>query len=332
MTSGASPLPPRFLTKKNSILSQLALDPSDYDDKSPKGSVDAQIFDLIRLINGVEGWVTTSSCAGRVAVFVEGPKKEVPSNRSTSNSGEPPDKQFDKDAAFLADVDREGTGSEVKTAPGGKGGGRWLFVSHDPPDVPDLQEVGSEFWTQKFGMSRNGDVPSSARLIHLTYSPLILHVLCATLDYAKPLLAAAINAGFRESGVQSLKALDPDYDGDGVMVAIRTNGIVFESVIGLYDPCRDSAAAIVSEEYLAMCTGIVGERFRWNEVRKERLVQEIVGAMKRTRLAEGAKQIETKDDRRQRKRQEGLARQKKQQAAQKEANVSQQTDNVEDHD
>jgi tRNA wybutosine-synthesizing protein 3 len=332
MSSGSEPLPLRFLSKKNSILSQLALDPSDYDDKSPKGSVDIQILDLIRLINNVDGWVTTSSCAGRVAVFVEGPKKELPSYDSAANSAGADEAQSDDHAASPAVVNGIGLSSGIKTAPGGKGGGRWLYVSHDPPDVPDPQVVGSEHWTQKFGLSRGRTSSHQSQLIHLTYSPLILHVLCATLDYAKPLLAAAINAGFRESGVQSLKALDPDYDGDGVMVAIRTNGIVFESVIGLYNFPSDTAAAVVSEEYLAMCAGIVQERFRWNELRKARLVHELDGALKRMGTGKNAKQTESKDDRRQRKRREGLAIQKKQQAARREASMVQQTSDVDDVD
>lgn len=46
-----------------------------YADLSPKGTVDAGIRELIGEINAREGLVTTSSCAGRVSVFLEGKKK-----------------------------------------------------------------------------------------------------------------------------------------------------------------------------------------------------------------------------------------------------------------
>lgn len=298
-------LPARFVAKKQSILSQLALDPSTYDDKSPKGSVDTQILDLIRLINSVDGWVTTSSCAGRVAVFVEGPKKELPSEAFENGSN------TDEQQGIAANG-REAEVS-VKTAPGGKGGGRWLFVSHDPLDtVADRPNTPS--WTEKFGLSSptaraQHYSTQSSQLIHLTYSPLILHILCANLHYAKPLLSAAINASFRESGVQSLKALDPSFDGEGVMVAIRTNGIVFESVVGICNPAADTVESIVSEGYLEMCVSVVNERFQWNEVRKQRLVHELRSAQNRAAWSE-ATAVESKEERRERKRREGLAVQK----------------------
>ena len=305
MSSIPKTLPVKFVTKKQSILSQLALDPSDYDDKSPKGSVDIQILDLIRLINGVDGWVTTSSCAGRVAVFVEGPKKEIPANvlnvpklqSEPTSRGSPEEQQTDGM-----------TKTSVKTAPGGKGGGHWLYVSHDPLELTSRPET--RFLTADFGLSSNS-VPtkthgSQSRLVHMTYSPLILHILCASLQYAKPLLSAAINAGFRESGVQSLKALETDFNGDGVMVAIRTNGIVFESVVGVYDSELEIAQSLVTDAYLEICASVVNERFQWNEIRKQRLTRELQSVIER-QAWEPEKRVETKEERREWKRKEGLA-------------------------
>src|SRR6059058_3565697 len=68
-------LPISFIQKKNKVLAALAVPEEDYDDLSPKGSIDEGIRNLVDEINGVEGWVTTSSCAGRVSVFVEGEKR-----------------------------------------------------------------------------------------------------------------------------------------------------------------------------------------------------------------------------------------------------------------
>ena len=65
----------QFAAAKQKILDQLAVPDAEYDDLSPKGSVDAPIRALIARINAVDGFVTTSSCSGRVSVFVEGAKK-----------------------------------------------------------------------------------------------------------------------------------------------------------------------------------------------------------------------------------------------------------------
>jgi tRNA wybutosine-synthesizing protein 3 len=57
-----------FEERKNNILRQLY---TDGYDKSPKGSVDDAILDLIHAINQHKSFVTTSSCSGRVTTFLE---------------------------------------------------------------------------------------------------------------------------------------------------------------------------------------------------------------------------------------------------------------------
>lgn len=95
------PIPELFQTRKQQILSHLSIPDTEYTDLSPKGSVDEGIRDLIRDINELPGLVTTSSCAGRISVFLEGRKK--------TQLGE--ERQFAQS--------------------GGKGAGRWLYVSHE---------------------------------------------------------------------------------------------------------------------------------------------------------------------------------------------------------
>ena len=121
------PIPPAFAARKSAILTSLALPSSEYSDLSPKGSVDKAIIPLIEKINGLEGLVTTSSCAGRVSVFLEGSKRKG----GLYNGGD-------------ADSDRgPNSRSEQAAVPGGKGrGGRWLFVSHEPVDVGPAVEAG----------------------------------------------------------------------------------------------------------------------------------------------------------------------------------------------
>ena len=66
----------RFEVRKQNILEQLDVPDGEYHDLSPKGSIDAPIRDLISEINGFDGIVTTSSCSGRISVFLEGRKAD----------------------------------------------------------------------------------------------------------------------------------------------------------------------------------------------------------------------------------------------------------------
>jgi tRNA wybutosine-synthesizing protein 3 len=142
----------RFEARKQNILEQLEAPDGEYHDLSPKGSIDAPIHDLIREINSFEGIVTTSSCSGRISVFLEGRKA-------------------DNDPQKVA-----GEGEESRAGPGGKGGGVWLFISHDPVEVQGT--TASTDFTSKFGMTtampnaeQGPDVHS--RFIHLKFEPMV---------------------------------------------------------------------------------------------------------------------------------------------------------------
>ncbi|KIW96873.1 uncharacterized protein Z519_02264 [Cladophialophora bantiana CBS 173.52] len=390
-----SSVPASFVAKKSQILSHLDQPEGTYTDNSPKGTVDAQIRDLIDEINRYDGLVTTSSCAGRVAVFVEGPggrrsgrgganrRRDVGEDvgekwemRDSEREGRG-ERQVSSAEAGVKGKQAETTSTPTSTSPGGKGGGRWLYVSHDPLPVPippdgvnstsatgattgfsaahdsDDQD-SSSYFSRLFQLANPSSSASSPslspsftffssarqppRLIHLSFSPLILHILCATLRHARPLLTAAVNAGFRESGVQSLRGvLEESSEQDhqhGVMVAVRTAGLVFETVVGVALPppgChaggeeksmvteegetdRDVIQRVVSEEYLGLCARVVNERFQWNLERRERFRRELKSAMERDGLGSGPETLhpgwEDKEERRRRKREEGLQRQR----------------------
>ena len=408
------PIPPSFRLKKSQILASLSQSVETYTDKSPKGTVDAHIEDLIAKINAYEGLVTTSSCAGRVAVFVEGPKgKGIAGEREEGREGDAENQQgSEDDGEDEGHVTEEGGGdgetnqavkrlaSSVErnqnariamkgrsatttslTSPGGKGGGRWLYVSHDPIPMPSTsiparakdsidpasrtqaQPLQDSYFSTLFNLpttvpstkdnpttaktdANPSDKPPVPRLVHLSFSPLILHIHCASLHHARPVLSAAINAGFRESGVQSLRSLDAEEANKGVMVAVRTAGLSFETVVGKVvhreqvkigidgsgggggnrngegeagavgvPQQANIIQTIVSEEYLALCAGVVNERFRWNDERRERFRRELQSAMEREGLSpttEGDNengQWEDREQRKRRKREEGLARQ-----------------------
>ncbi|KAL3460657.1 methyltransferase TYW3-domain-containing protein [Aspergillus heterothallicus] len=321
MESEPNMIPQNFLYQKNKILAELAIPDAEYSDLSPKGSVDEGIRDLIQDINGLPGLVTTSSCAGRISVFLEG--------RRGSN---------------LSDEANAGEGRKFVPS-GGKGAGKWLYVSHDPLNMQDHGAKSYEHKEKKslleiFGMvpgdgkppgvNKEGQAP---RLVRFHFEPLILHIMAATLHHAQPVLSAASRSGFRESGLQGLRCLEGD-KAPSPVVAVRSAGLALESVIGFYEDIGDGddgqgvIRSLVTEEYLQMLVSMSNERFLTNSERKERFRTALLNACSTTDQSAKAKtKAKTKpsgwedaEQRRERKRAEGLAKKKLLEEQTKQAN------------
>lgn len=190
--------------------------------------------------------VTTSSCSGRVSVFLEGVKDT--------------------------------------TKIGSKGNeGRWLYVNHEP-------EI--ENWYKQFLFVQ--DVlafPSSplTRFVLYKFEPLILHVKCRDLFTAQELYKTAMNCGFRESGINNNN-----------IVAIRIS-IKLDVPIGFMDHLN--IIVNVNENYLQFLTKLSIDRFTEN-FKKLNQLEEAIQNMEFKR--EPVK--ETKEQRRDRKMREGMAR------------------------
>ncbi|KAI4695257.1 uncharacterized protein J4E84_001882 [Alternaria hordeiaustralica] len=291
-------MPTRFEARKQKILEQLDAPDGEYHDLSPKGSVDAPIRDLIGEINSLPGLVTTSSCSGRISVFLEGRKSynEVPDElpeRETSRAG-----------------------------PGGKGGGgAWLFISHTPLG----RDEATGDLISKFGLDKaeaTEETPSvSSRYIHLKFEPMILHVLSASMDHAQGVLTAALAAGFRESGAVSLGSAKTAESNP--IVAVRSAGYSFDSIIG-YQYGDGRNVALVDERYLRTLVNIANERFNINFDRISRFRQALLETYEPTATSESKPDWEDTDARKRRKREEGLARQQalQTQVSQEDSNSS----------
>ena len=152
--------PQAFISKKAKILADLAGPIDDYTDASPKGSIDTPIISLITQINRLPQFVTTSSCSGRISVYLEGSKG---------------DGHVDESA-----VPAEGGVKATIAGTGGKGGGgRWLYVSHDPVDLKTAGDL-SKLVGLKVAQGGVGDgMRGGQRLIRLKFEPLV----CRSLFY-----------------------------------------------------------------------------------------------------------------------------------------------------
>lgn len=214
-----APIPPSFARRKEAILAQLAVPDEEYTDLSPKGTVDAGIRDLIDEINGLEGLVTTSSCAGRVSVFLEGRRAGRGAPPATADEGSlllpghhlaVEDEGAGEDGHEGRGLERGGLqGVEAGATPGGGGngrdepmaatsasasaetiagvggkggGGRWLFVSHEPVESRGKLDSEPNIVAALLGMEEpifDGREGSSAeemgesRLIHFKFEPMV---------------------------------------------------------------------------------------------------------------------------------------------------------------
>ncbi|KAI1092095.1 methyltransferase TYW3-domain-containing protein [Rostrohypoxylon terebratum] len=299
---GALAAPPSsFTRRKERILRLLAVPEGEYTDASPKGSVDEGIRVLIDGINGLEGFVTTSSCAGRVSVFREGRRKGGGVGDGDGEEG----------------MDVEGERGKLAGVGGKGGGGNWLFVSHDPVPLEDGEPERDleillglkEAENREAGGGRSGDGlrdGAAVRLVHFKFEPMILHVLTASPEHAQLLLRCGLQAGFRESGAVTLTAAAGEHQATP-MVAIRSMGLSFESLIG-YQSDDDSGRiqCTVSSDYLRTLIRIGNERFIENTKRIERFRAALMGATQPS--SKNGDAWEDTETRRRRKREEGLKR------------------------
>lgn len=260
-----------FDQKKLSILGEIN---STEVDLSPKGTIDILCLPIIKLINSHPDMVTTSSCSGRISVFLEGTKSH---------------------------------NDEVKV--GGKGqGGRWLFVSHDKEDVTGwFQRLIEGKLEEKITLSTSntGDISTfngMTRYVLYKYEPFILHVKCRDFEVASRLYNTAMSCGFRESGI-----------GSNNLVAIRIN-IKLDVPIGYLDESNDSLGLFVSEQYISLLDEMTLTKFNDNSKKMTQLYNKIdkdIINQDNNAASMISSHTETFEERRQRKMKEGLEKQRK---------------------
>ncbi|SCU83085.1 LADA_0C09538g1_1 [Lachancea dasiensis] len=250
-----------FDQKKQHILSEIQ---SDSLDLSPKGTIDELCWPIMNLINSHADMVTTSSCSGRLSVFVEGQKLH----------------------------------NEVLKS-GGKGeGGKWLFVSHNQNEVRNWIQRLSEpiHWVSE---PDNSQLDPTSRLILYKFEPFILHVKCRSFHIASQLFNTAMSCGFRESGI-----------GSNNIVAVRIN-IKLDVPIGYLDQETRELRFFVSPAYIKLIDEMTLAKYNENARKMQELLKKIDSQVI-TISEQGSvdkQPAESKEERRQRKRREGLLRQ-----------------------
>lgn len=215
----------RFNQKKQHILKSVS---TNTNDLSPKGNIDELCVPIINLINSSPDMVTTSSCSGRVSVFLEG----AATNR-----------------------------------PGKKGeGGKWIFISHD---VNELDNWYNKLENETVNYDvKDYQADENTRFVLYKFEAMILHVACRDNDSAGKLFQAAMNCGFRETGI-----------GKNNVVAIRIS-IKLDLPVAIYN--NGLIDFIVDTQYLELITQLSKHKFQQNAKKINDLYESITTIVKPT--------------------------------------------------
>jgi len=130
----------------------------------------------------------------------------------------------------------------------------------------------------------------------------ILHIQSLDLQTAHIILTAALSAGFRESGIMNPGLTDHSFP----MIAVRCNGLVMDSIIGVVNASHPGINMIVDETYLKTIMLVSSLRFEDNK----RRIDVFSGKIEQVLFNQGPTPTkESKGERKIRKREEGLRRQ-----------------------
>uniref|UniRef100_A0ACD5UZW0 Uncharacterized protein n=1 Tax=Avena sativa TaxID=4498 RepID=A0ACD5UZW0_AVESA len=135
--------------------------------------------------------------------------------------------------------------SEPKPKKKARGGG-WVYISHDPADPDAVVKL--------LFSGTGGRAKGAGDELVFRFEPMIVAVECRDVLAAASLVAAAIHAGFRESGITSLQRR--------AMVAIRSS-IRMEVPLGLTDEL------VVSPEYIRYLVSIANCKMEANKKRMD---------------------------------------------------------------
>ena len=139
----------------------------------------------------------------------------------------------------------------------------------------------------------------------------ILHILSSSPSNAQKALHAATAAGFRESGISNI--VDDKSGPACPMVAVRSSGLAFDSIIGFQCPPTSSTGTsevhpMVSESYLRTLLHVANERLDINEQRKLRFREAFLSQAFGVTTSASRPGFEPSAVRKERLRREGLLR------------------------
>lgn len=173
--------------------------------------------------------------------------------------------------------------------------GSWLFVSHDPVEIPCFEDeptaasistctddgggkdahrhflsnlFSSEIRIEYVSKSKSAFHPDFQFMqpVCFKFEPFILHVAAKTVDQGQSLLATAFDAGYRTSGLIHGKKR--------CMVHLKDT-LKLDAPIGFYNAATKSLNLIVDETYIIYLLALSNAKFVENEKRMKKLFESL---------------------------------------------------------
>jgi tRNA G37 N-methylase Trm5 len=245
-------------------------------DKSSAGRVDPGAVEICAVLNALDGYYTTSSCAGRCFLYVGQGVKATDTFRRTRVCHDPiadPQRYFDlrtlvgnNDNGDRA-IDPTGGGDPVKEFDGGRLRARQNRMKNGVDDASMERQQGStdhEQDNESTGDTEESVSPFHNTTIWLRFEPFILHVACQSLSAAGALMNTA-RGTFKNVGLTAFNGKER------YLVAIWGDE-------GMDMPITDERGTAISHFAPSWLAQLVNERHARNTAKIQQLVQSIRAA------------------------------------------------------
>lgn len=183
---------------------------------------------------------------------------------------------------------------------GAKGNhGHWIFVTHDRKSLPNWYKTVDFKYKTDESTKILSIISSSTRYILFKFEPLILHVKCRDLKSANALYSSAMGCGFRESGIGSNNIV-------GIRISIKLDVPI--GFLNKTESGEEELISFVTPDYLEVITKLSDDRFKENFKKLDTLYLAIEKLNDKSHEAIEHQHVETKEERKERKIKEGMAR------------------------
>lgn len=213
-------------------------------DASKKGSIDEQVLSILDILNSHKDYLSTSSCSGRIVLWMDNIVNEQDSSLSHAGCGNI--------------------------------GGKWLFVTHQiEKDLFHLlkSHVEKGFNILSYGANIDSNMATQTALIYLKVEPLILHIESGSAKSGQMLIQVALKSGYRNSGMTLTEKR--------CIVAVRSTLKLDVPIAKVLKIGNDVFVHwIVPDDYLLMLVDIANEKMDINMQQRYRLYQEICNAFR----------------------------------------------------
>jgi tRNA wybutosine-synthesizing protein 3 len=204
-------------------------------DKSPKGEIDPLIVPFMDIINKSQHYETTSSCSGRISVFVEKEGKKVGRWIFVSHQ-------------------------KVKL--------HQNFITTKEFESYEITNSSCLFGglNIKLGCHPSDQIYNEMPRVYFKFEPFILHVSTDSVKNGQRFMQVCLEAGYAYTGLVVTQKR--------TMIQIKSP-LKLDAPIGYYDSLTNTIHLVVDAEYINWLIEISNRKFDQNEARMQRLLNSL---------------------------------------------------------